>query len=60
MNRSIAPAFAAQGFKQIAGIDFRETYASTALITSIRVELIKTCAQGWEIHYTTCHSIGVG
>ena len=40
----------AQGFQQIAGIDFTETYAPTALIASIRIELIKACAQGWEIH----------
>ena len=31
----------AQGFQQIAGIDFTETYAPTALIASIRIELIK-------------------
>ena len=40
----------AQGFKQIAGIDFIETYAPTALIASIRIKLIKACAQCWEIH----------
>ena len=39
-----------QGFKQISSIDFTETYAPTTLIPSIRVELIKACAQGWEIH----------
>ena len=42
--------FVAQGFKQIAGIDFTETYAPTASIASICVELIKAYAQGWEIH----------
>ena len=40
----------AQGFKQIVGIDFIKNYAQTNLIASIRVELIKACAQGWEIH----------
>ena len=40
----------AQGFKQIVGIDLTETCAPIALIASIRVKLIKACAQGWEIH----------
>ena len=40
----------AQGFKQIDGIDFTETYALTALIASIQIELIWACAKGWEIH----------
>ena len=40
----------AQGFSQVPGVDFGQTYAPTARLSSLRFILALAASQDWEIH----------
>ena len=42
--------FVAQGFSQIEGIDYEETFAPIARYSSIRIILALSVQMGWHIH----------
>ena len=42
--------FFAQGFSQIEGIDYEETYAPAPRYSSIRIILTLSTQMGWHIH----------
>ena len=42
--------FVARGFSQKEGIDFKETFASVAIDTLVRVVIAIAVAEGWKIH----------
>ena len=48
--RSTKLGFLAQGFSQVEGIDYDETFASVARYTSIRALISIAAEMGWKIH----------
>ena len=41
---------AAQGFTQMHGVDFQDTFAPVARLSSIRVVIAIAASEDWELH----------
>ena len=46
----------AQGFTQMEGVDYHETFSPTAKIISVRCLLALTAARGWSLHQMDVHN----
>jgi hypothetical protein len=46
----------AQGFTQMAGVDYHDTFSPTAKIISVRCLLALTAAHGWPLHQMDVHN----
>ena len=44
------------GNKQVEGIDYNETFASTAKLVTMRTFLAIAAANGWELHQMDVHN----